>query len=413
MTAVAYLRRSRVDTRRPGTLSHEQQLARIQAEADRHGDADLLVIEDWGKSGREEKVHLRSGFARLEAMVEAGEVSAIYAYDLSRLGRSVVTMHRLAKRCGALNIPIRCAQGLSPDVSSSDGRLVLTILLAIGEFYADSVKERATAVTMMRAQRGDRIGPAPFGQRVVAGKLEDNPDEDLAKVVDAYRRAGSVVAAARLLNAEGVPTRKGAPWQSSSLTKILETAGVVKRRPRRGRPVSRTFLLSGLLRCACGTTLTGRTWGKDGYVAYECRRAKLDGTHPRPASVTERALVAWVRDEANHYRRPAVLEGGLELAAGDPDSQVAELEARRQRVIDNYEDGLIDRSARNEKLKAIEQQLARMAPAPVFAQMPAAVPWGAPTEALNAVLLALWERVDLDVAMRPVAAAWRVPEWRS
>ena len=99
------------------------------------------------------------------------------------LGRSLITVHRLAKRCGELKIPVRCADGFSPDVSNAQGQIVLNILTAIGQFYAVSAGADA-ALTMMRRQRGDRIGPAPYGQRVRGGKLEPNPDEDLERVVD-------------------------------------------------------------------------------------------------------------------------------------------------------------------------------------------------------------------------------------
>ena len=278
-TPVAYIRRSRVDARRPGTLSHEQQLAAVRKLAEQHGHGELTVLEDWGRSGREEKLHQRDGFARLEAMIEAGEVSAVYAYDLSRLGRSLITVHRLTKRCGELAIPVRCADGFSPDVSNPQGQLVLNILAAIGEFYAMSTQERMRGITMMRRQRGDRIGPAPFGQRVRGGKLEPNPDEDLDRVVDVYRRAGGLQAACRLLNAEGVPTRGGGPWRPSTLAPVLEVAGVRDQRPHAGRPTARAFLFAGLLCCPCGSTLTGGRTNGGTNVSYRCKRAPLDPAH--------------------------------------------------------------------------------------------------------------------------------------
>ena len=330
-SAVAYLRRSRVDARRPGTLSHEQQLERIRQEAERHGDADLLVIEDWGKSGREEKTHLRSGFARLEQMVEAGEASAVYAYDLSRLGRSLVTVHRLTTKCAARGIPVRCADGFSPDVSNAQGRMVLNILTAIGQFYAESTQERMVALTMMRRERGDRIGRAPFGSRVTGGKLVPNPDESVDVLADAYRRAGSVVGACRLLNAEGVPTRKGGKWQSSAFAQILEVHGLLTRRPRAGRPASHVFVLSGLLHCCCERTLSPRFINKGAGVSYECKHAKSDAGHPRPQSVSENVILPLVREKIDaidwggdsaEIPAPAVDRGELEGPAREGPGQL-------------------------------------------------------------------------------------------
>lgn len=411
-TAVAYLRRSRVDTRRPGTLSHEQQLERIRAEAARHGDTDLVIVEDWGKSGREEKTHLRAGFAELERMVEKGEATAIYAYDLSRLGRSLVTVHRLTKRCAELGIPVRCADGFSPDVSNAQGRMVLNILTAIGQFYAESTQERMQSLTMMRRQRGDRIGPAPYGFRVRGGKLEPDPTEDVARLLDAYRRAGSVQAAVRLLNAEGIPTRRGGRWQPSTLAQVLEVAGAITRRPKAGRPATRTFLLSGLLRCHCGATLTGRYVNRGAHVGYECKRARLDPSHGRPSSISEALVAPFVRDRVDgldwggdHAEMPA--------PAVDRDA----LEARRRRVVDNYEDGVIDRAERNEKLAAIDAQITAASRSAVVAELPAAIDWTWPVEDVNRLLRLLVDRVELGPYLRPMAdgVVWRgrIAEWAS
>ena len=126
MAAVAYLRRSRVDARRTGAISYEQQMTAVRRLAEQHGDDPdaLVVIEDWGKSGRAEKQHLRGGFARLEEMVRDGTATAVYAYSANRLARSLEALAKLAKACEAAKVPIRCADGYSPDVSTSTGRMV-------------------------------------------------------------------------------------------------------------------------------------------------------------------------------------------------------------------------------------------------------------------------------------------------
>jgi hypothetical protein len=42
-----------------------------------------------------------------------------------------------------------------------------------------------------------------------------------------------------------------------------------------------------------------------------------------------------------------------------------------------------------------------------------AIDWSWSAERINAVLRAMWERVELDDRMRPVRAEWLVPEWRA
>lgn len=403
--AVAYLRRSRVDSRRPGTLSQAEQLAKIRETAARHGDAELTVIEDWGRSGREDRTHLRTGFAELERMVESGAVTAVYAFDLSRLGRSLVTVHRLAKRCAELGIPVRCADGFSPDVSTAQGRMVLNILLAIGQFYAEATQERMRSITMMRRQRGDRIGPAPYGSRIVAGKLQPNPDESIEVLADAYRRAGGVQGACRLLNAEGVRTRGGGPWRPSTLAQVLATSGVRDIRPRRGRPAKHQFLLSGLLRCACGATLTGRTMPRSSTV-YECRRARFAPDHGRPASVSERRLMGWIRARAAEYELPPEVE----VATGDPEAQRIEIVARRDRAKELYLAGDLDREQYAEEKDRAARALAALEGLENMTTMEVGpIDWDdTPVPALNAVLRAYWFHVQLGPDMGPLAVAWRI-----
>ncbi len=51
------------------------------------------------------------------------------------------------------------------------------------------------------------------------------PGEDRAAVIAAYREVGTFAGAGRLLDKQGVPTRKGAPWQPQMVAWIVELAG--------------------------------------------------------------------------------------------------------------------------------------------------------------------------------------------
>src|SRR5207245_5490775 len=101
----------------------------------------VVWIEDWGKSGRAEKQHLRTGFAELERMVRDGEATALYTYSANRLARSIESLAKLAKLCAEQNVPIRCHDGYFPDVSTSTSRMVLNILGSVYEWQAEWTKE--------------------------------------------------------------------------------------------------------------------------------------------------------------------------------------------------------------------------------------------------------------------------------
>jgi DNA invertase Pin-like site-specific DNA recombinase len=412
MAAVAYLRRSRVDARRTGAISYEQQMTAVRRLAEQHGDDPdaLVVIEDWGKSGRAEKQHLRGGFARLEEMVRDGTATAVYAYSANRLARSLEALAKLAKACEAEKVPIRCADGYSPDVSTSTGRMVLGILGSVYAWQAEWTQERAVEATAIRRANGAHLGPAPYGFRVVGGRLVENDDEDPSVVLNAYRDAGRTYSgAARLLNEHGVPVRGGKGgtfWRVSTVRDMLRRTapGETRSSVHRGRPAAEPFLLAGLLRCPFdGKAMTGsHDRRRNGWVAYECRDRVAPG-HPYPRSIAESKVLPWIEAEAARLAAPgsiAIPEDGY-----DDSIERLALEGLRGKVADAVIDaGLADldaqRAARGDQIRRV-------------VEVPLAIEWEWPTDRINAILRAMWDRVELGPDLRPVRAEWTVPEWRS
>ena len=85
-------------------VSPEMQLAAVTEYAAGFGDRDLTVLTDMNVSGRKGRAQ-RPGFDALLSAIEAGAVSAVYSYSLSRLSRSVRDMMALADLCRAHGIP--------------------------------------------------------------------------------------------------------------------------------------------------------------------------------------------------------------------------------------------------------------------------------------------------------------------
>jgi len=413
MPALAYLRRSRVDARRPGHVSYEQQLDAVRRIAAQHGDdpAALVILEDWGRSGRAEKQAARKGYAALVEMIEAGGVTALYAYSMNRLARSLETMTKLAKLCAAHAVPIRCADGFSPDISTSTGRLVSDILSAVHEWQATWTAERMAEASTLRRKRGDHMGPASYGFRIVGGQLVDRPEEDFGRVIAAYEATHSIQGTARRLNAENVPTRAGRPWTASSVRGMLSARAPELLPAVKGtRAGARAHTFTGLLRCPHdGSMLGGHARG--GRVAYGCRLAPEAAAHPRPWSISAAKIQPWAEQEAARLVMPGdTIEGeDAEAAAGE---RVA-LEARKRRIADNYEDGLIPKTERDAKLAAIEEAAEKIERRTTAGVIPQAVDWDWPPRTLNGVLKALWEYVELGPDLRPIRAEWIVPEYRA
>ncbi|MBF6606812.1 MAG: hypothetical protein IVW53_14685, partial [Chloroflexi bacterium] len=286
------------------------------------------------------------------------------------------------------------------DTSTATGRMLLTMLAAVDEMTADLASEHARDAVAVRRARGDRIGHPFYGER---------PGEDVGAVVAAYKDAGSIMGAARLLNGRGLPTRMGGPWSTVSVRAILIRLGAMEHRTRPGAKARAPFVLYGLLRCHCGHVLTGsryRNGSDSAYCAYKCHVARTVPGHG-PGSVPEQRILPWVRDEVGRLRAPAVVTVAAANAA-----QRDALAGRLERAHELYIGGAISHERHAAEAAAVSAELDRLGDAEVVAAVPT-IDWTWTPEKLNAVLRAIVERVELGPDLRPVKAIWTVPEWRA
>jgi DNA invertase Pin-like site-specific DNA recombinase len=416
MPAYAYLRKSSV--RDPARdVSHQIQEHAVRELAARYGDDNgaLVVLSDWDISGRL-GADKRPGYRALIEAIGSGRATAIYSYSLSRLGRSLPELARLIADCDKLDIPVRLSVD-AVDTSTASGRLLAHVLGAVAAFEADVSSERIRAMYAAKLARGEHIGTTrPYGE---------GDGEDAGAVLAAFREVGSYSGAAKLLNERGLKPRnsKRGVWWPSSVAVVVKRLdpSVSARRPTRGYAAGGTdFTLARLLRCpTCGTRLTGTRDRREikqevlgevselglGRVRYSCRLGSV--TPHQRVSVSEHLILPAIREEAERLRTPGMI-------ADQPDDhhQRAELEARRLRIIDLFESGLIDKAERQKRLTKVDTVVAGLDSRRIVRAVPH-IDWSWPPRQLNNVLRALFDRIDLDpVTFRPVRAEWIVPEWR-
>ncbi len=404
---VAYVRRSTADAGNPGDVSREVQEGAIRAMAHRDGhNGDVVWFVDWARSADEEKEARRTEFRAMLAAVERGEVTVIYAFSLDRLARSTVTFGKLLK--AAKDQDVRIVTDREGDLSD-DGNPMRWAYGFLASFFAEFelriAKARAASVIARRRERGDKLGPTFYG---------DLPGEDRAAIVAAFDAVGSANGAARRLNQMLVDDPKHAArprrsdrWTHATVRQVLVREGRIYRLGQRGVKPRGAFALSQLLRCHCGRMLTGTLAGRGGHALYRCIMSQADPHHV-PKSIAESRILPWVKAEAARLHVP---HGALEPDA-DPGRRPA-LEERRGRVLDNYEDGLIDKAARDAKLTVIVDEIKAIDAAARLDIIPPTIDWTWSPTALNDVLRAVFREVQLGPDLRPVRAEWLVPEWRS
>jgi len=222
-TAIGYARVSTADQAANGE-SLELQQRKIAAAAEVHDYELEEILVDAGESGK--SLH-RPSAARLLDLVKARKVDAVIVHKLDRLTRSVrdlADLLDLFDRAGVALVSVT----ESLDTSTAAGRLVLNIMVSVGQWEREVIGERTRDALQSKKARGERVGTVPFGYQLAADgiTLEDNPTERrVLHTLRELRDQGSTLAAiAAELNRQGFTTRSGSPWRFEYVRSMLKAA---------------------------------------------------------------------------------------------------------------------------------------------------------------------------------------------
>jgi site-specific DNA recombinase len=365
MRLIGYIRVSRVAGREGASfISTEVQRERIEGMAVAHGH----TLSDWEQDlDQPGSRYERPGFqAALEA-VERGEADGIIVARLDRFARSVADAARAMQRLEAAK-GVLIAVDLNMDTSTSGGRLMRNVLMALAEFELERVRENWAAAGSHAAARGVhvcRVAPVGYRKSGEEGKGPLELDPDVAPVIrELFQRRGageSWPSLCRFLD-ERLP--RDTHWTKSTVYGLIarrtylgeargggvvnpdahpplvtrgefEAAQQVKADGRYDRGGA---LLSGLLRCGgCGHTLTPMSNGARGYKYYKCRKRYGDGLCERPAAISFLRAEGYIEQQFL-----AAVEAEPVAAAGKPadgsiEQALAALEAA-ERELSEYRD---------------------------------------------------------------------------
>jgi site-specific DNA recombinase len=366
MRLIGYIRVSRVAGREGESfISPTVQRERIEAHAAANGHTVVDWREDLDQPGSR---YERPGFQRAIEAVEVGEADGICVARLDRFARSVADAARAVERLEDAGGSL-VAIDLGMDTSTSGGRLMRNVLMALAEFELERVRENWASAGSHAANRGVHVcRVAPTGYRKDAdGRLE--PDPDVAPVVrELFQRRGageSWPSLCRFLD-ERLP--RETHWTKSTVTGLIKRrtylgeargGGVVnpdahpplitrgefeaaQQTKADGRHERGGFFLAGLLRCGgCGHTLTPMSNGARGYKYYKCRKRYGDGLCEAPAAISTRRADGYIEREFL-----AAVEAEPIAAAGKPadgtfEQALASLDAAERELIEYRDANLI------------------------------------------------------------------------
>jgi DNA invertase Pin-like site-specific DNA recombinase len=372
MRLIGYIRVSRVAGREGESfISPKVQRERIEGLAASQGHVVVDWREDLDQPGSK---WARPGFQAALETVEAGEADGIAVARLDRFARSVADAARALERLEAAD-GVLVAVDLGMDTSTSAGRLMRNVLMALAEFEVERVRENWATAGSHAAARGVHVcRVAPVGYRKAAdGRLEHDPVA--APIVrDVFRRRAAGASWNELCSFldERLPRPNGGSWSRSTVTTLItrrtylgeakgggivntddahlpivtrtefEAAQVAKADGRRARGADGGAILTGILRCAgCGNTLTRVSNGARGYHNYKCRKRNGNGICKAPAGISVTRADAYVEQEFLALLEREKLAASGKPADGTLERAVEALEAAERELVEYRDANLV------------------------------------------------------------------------
>jgi site-specific DNA recombinase len=352
--------------------------------------------------------------AMLDAIRRA-EVDQVVVWKIDRLYRRPRELEDLIDLAEKGKVTIRAVMAGDIDLSTSQGRTMARIGVAMANQSSEDTRERVKRAKRQAKENGELLGgPRAFGWKQKPA-TEPEPEEValLNQAVTDLLQGASLNDISRRWNAQGVgqPQTGRANWQADIVRQVVtnrrhlggktwpaiidkerfESLGaLILRRGAAGRVPKRRSLLTGVVKCSvCSTTMV-RTGGAPGKKVWRCKTGH--------ASIDAQGLEAMLVEATLRWADTDRLRRVYEAASKD-DGQadiVAELsamEARVEELADSYAAGKVPirafekaTSALEAERRALTVRLGRMTSASVLA------PYVGKTGRLRAV----WDTLTTD-----------------
>lgn len=225
----AYLRVS-TDEQAESGLGLGDQERKCRAMAEVKGWPEPVIFKDEGISGTlaaDKRPALRN---MLEA-VKRGEIDAVIALELNRLGRTArLVLDLVEELTDAGAALVLCKQQL--DTSTSQGQFTLTMFAALAQLERDQIAERTSAaLAELSRSTGETGGRVPYGYQRAgrhAVKIDQAAKEVVVRIFALHRRGESTRMIAKRLQEAGYPSPRGKAekWNHTSVAYILNNSAV-------------------------------------------------------------------------------------------------------------------------------------------------------------------------------------------
>lgn len=395
--AAVYIRQS---THREESISLELQEAACRRHCEERGYSVVSVESDPGISGR---TFNRPAVKRVMEAVEDRQVDVVILWKWSRLSRSRHDWAIAADRVDVAGGRIESATE-DIDVSTSHGRLARGMMVEFAAFESERIGDQWKEAQQRRVSMGLPANGKPrFGYRRHGEGFEPDPETGPV-LADLYRRyisGESFYALVKTLNDNSIDTvagygTSGGGWSQRSLQRVLDSgfgAGLIRsheehfpgvheaviaddewkdylaardrRRVHRGSERS-TYMLSGMVRCECGSSMVAGQFGWKRVPKFRCKAAAEKRVHDGgyvTAAVLDVAVKEWLAGIVSDLSEAATVEAGLQSKRDQAAANLSKLGAsltRTEQAITrltvSFAEGVLDLEAYRSATKDLKQK---------------------------------------------------------
>lgn len=369
-------------------------------------------------------MHERPGGRSLLESAKEGVFDVVLVYKLDRIGRTLLNVVDAHDRLDVCGVALRSAT--EPiDTSNPSGRLIFHMLASFAEFERGTIRERTQHGLHRAFRNGKQTGRIPYGYDVADDGGFVLVDEEAAIVREIFSNiagGSTLYKEAQRLNGLGMPgpgwkyrgrpRQHSARWSAATISKLTNQSayggthvvrisggeGSVEREcpavvpaelqhqalsrladnKRQGRrPADRSYLLSGLVRCAvCGSAFVGHPSGSHGKTRYYyvCNEGRPQNRTKAPKGHAPYVRAEWIedlvwRDVRRFLENPGeVLERLREQTKGNDEAAALEerhadltrrlvhKEAEKDRYVRLYAQGHLDDSELSAYLEDLKYQ---------------------------------------------------------
>jgi site-specific DNA recombinase len=160
---------------------------------------------------------------RMLSDVSTGKIEALIFSKLARLARNTRELLEISDHFQQHDASL-VSLGESIDTSSPAGRLLFTVIGALGEWEREEISARVSASVVTRATQGKCTGGVgPFGYVWKDNLLIVNSDEAsvIKEVFSTFIETDNMALTARMMNERGYRTKEGAEFKNTTIKRIL------------------------------------------------------------------------------------------------------------------------------------------------------------------------------------------------